>query len=63
MSFIYDRYAELYADGKGWGTGIGFGGYDGNNRRMPITTLSLLRQSISAKGFCSDATRTREWRR
>ncbi|MFO7780870.1 MAG: hypothetical protein R6W94_04525, partial [Spirochaetia bacterium] len=31
MSFIYDRYAELYADGKGWGTGIGFGGYDGSN--------------------------------
>ena len=30
MSYIYDRYAELYEEGKGWGSGIGYSGYDGS---------------------------------
>ena len=30
MSYIYDRYAELYAGGKGWGSGVCYTGYDGS---------------------------------
>lgn len=30
MSFIYDRYAELYSQGQGWGSGTGYSGYTGN---------------------------------
>jgi hypothetical protein len=30
MSVIYDRYAELYAQGMGWGSGTGYSGYTGN---------------------------------
>ena len=30
MSYIYDRYAELYPQGKGWGSGTGYQNYDGD---------------------------------
>jgi hypothetical protein len=30
MALIYDRYAELYANGQGWGAGTGYSGYGGN---------------------------------
>jgi hypothetical protein len=30
MSVIYDRYAELYEQGMGWGSGVGYNGYTGN---------------------------------
>lgn len=31
MSLIYDRYAELYTNGQGWGAGTGYSGYSGNS--------------------------------
>ena len=46
MSFIYDRYAELYPDGKGWGSGTGYQGYNGswsqddNNNALTLENLS-----------------------
>lgn len=30
MSYLYDRYAELYTNGQGWGTGTTYSGYGGN---------------------------------
>ena len=30
MSLIYDRYAELYTNGQGWGAGTSYTGYSGN---------------------------------
>jgi hypothetical protein len=30
MSLIYDRYAELYSNGQGWGSGTGYQNYSGN---------------------------------
>ena len=30
MSLIYDRYAELYNNGQGWGAGTGYSSYSGN---------------------------------
>lgn len=30
MSLIYERYAELYTNGMGWGAGTGYSGYTGN---------------------------------
>ncbi|MBR0101105.1 MAG: hypothetical protein IJP90_15535, partial [Treponema sp.] len=30
MSLIYDRYAELYTNGQGWGAGTGYQGYTGD---------------------------------
>lgn len=31
MSYLYDRYAELYTNGMGWGTGTAYSGYTGNS--------------------------------
>ena len=30
MAYIYDRFAELYPEGKGWGDGINYSGFDGS---------------------------------
>ena len=46
MSYIYDRYAELYPEGKGWGSGTGYTNYDGSwsdewyNNAISLETLS-----------------------
>ena len=46
MSYIYDRYAELYERGKGWGSGTGYAEYDGswsdewNNNAISLEDLS-----------------------
>lgn len=46
MSYIYDRYAELYERGKGWGSGTGYDGYDGswsdewNNNAISLEELN-----------------------
>jgi len=42
MSLLYDRYAELYADGQGWGSGVSYSGYGGdrsNNANNNALTL------------------------
>lgn len=31
MAVLYDRYAELYGNGEGWGDGVEYVGYGGNN--------------------------------
>ena len=45
MSFIYDRYAELYDDGKGWGAGVQYARYEtqgGNlSTRLKNNALTL----------------------
>lgn len=47
MSYLYDRYAELYTDGMGWGTGTGYSNYNGdwsedaNNNAITLETVNF----------------------
>jgi hypothetical protein len=47
LHLIYDRYAELYTDGQGWGSGTGYAMYSGNwaysdnNIAIALETVTL----------------------
>ena len=48
MSLIYDRYAELYTNGQGWGSGTGYSQYSGNwsyNENNNAITLDSMNYS------------------
>ncbi|HOU38808.1 MAG TPA: hypothetical protein PKW16_07905, partial [Treponemataceae bacterium] len=48
MALIYDRYAELYTNGEGWGAGTGYNGYGGNwTNYLTNNAISLERTDMN----------------
>ncbi len=51
MSILYDRYAELYTDGQGWGTGTNYSGYAGNKSESVNNNAISIEQTDFGNGL------------
>lgn len=51
MSFLYDRYAELYTNGQGWGSGTTYSGYGGNVSHNPTNNALTLERVDFGNGL------------